>query len=372
MNLSNEDNLRLNVLLAQKLKAIKIDESKMVLYGLTQKGEASVTLNPNCNDDKYLKIVRELISSKVMSSSQGYPAYINRWTRLGHQERDADSLTQLLRLGDVEAVVAVVNTPKLPLEVAVNAWWAHPTATNARKLLASKDVVNAPLGRELCEYLLEFLPFEIEHRDMIESVRLCLQGDLMNDEEVDDLWTRSKRKQSYYVGFLHSRANNLPELTPENKNLAVIQTKLKALSEQNHYADLLLRLLSSQGQTYLKTIKKVFEKAVSQDTIVSLFIALSHYHKDCCLSRNVKLYIEDAEKAATDYLQTLVNQDILLVADCLPEYHAKLHSMLVLSQMGEKTLNPIFGLSDALGSVMRKKLKPLTEPLNIHIDNLLS
>ena len=47
MNLSNEDNLRMNVLLHQDLQAIRIDESKMIVYGLSDKGEAKVDLKPN-------------------------------------------------------------------------------------------------------------------------------------------------------------------------------------------------------------------------------------------------------------------------------------------------------------------------------------
>ena len=35
MQLSNEDNLRLNVLLAQDLKAVRIDESRMIVHALT-------------------------------------------------------------------------------------------------------------------------------------------------------------------------------------------------------------------------------------------------------------------------------------------------------------------------------------------------
>ena len=34
MPLSNEDNLRLNVLMSQDVKAIRIDEGKMLLYAL--------------------------------------------------------------------------------------------------------------------------------------------------------------------------------------------------------------------------------------------------------------------------------------------------------------------------------------------------
>ena len=55
MDLSHEDALRLNVLLANKPLAIRIDESSMTLYGLSDKGEARISLNPNCRDDLYLR-----------------------------------------------------------------------------------------------------------------------------------------------------------------------------------------------------------------------------------------------------------------------------------------------------------------------------
>ena len=44
MDLSAEDKLRLNVLLAQKLQAVRIDESKMTVFALTDRGEAKVKL----------------------------------------------------------------------------------------------------------------------------------------------------------------------------------------------------------------------------------------------------------------------------------------------------------------------------------------
>ena len=42
MELSSEDSLRLNVLINQDLQAIRIDESKMIVYALTGRGEAKV------------------------------------------------------------------------------------------------------------------------------------------------------------------------------------------------------------------------------------------------------------------------------------------------------------------------------------------
>ena len=105
MELSSEDNLRLNVLLRNKPLAIRIDESSMILYGLSEKGEAKVQLNPTCRDDHYLRIVRELLSGHVLGSPGGYPVYLQRWTRMG-QTRD-ENLEHLLLLGEPEAVIAV-------------------------------------------------------------------------------------------------------------------------------------------------------------------------------------------------------------------------------------------------------------------------
>ena len=121
MDLSSEDALRLNVLLANQPQAIRIDESSMTLYGLSEKGEARVALNPNCRDDLYLRKVRELLSGHVLGSPGGYPIYLKRWSRMG-QTRD-ESLEQLLLLGEPEAVAAVTGARGLSDELARRAWW---------------------------------------------------------------------------------------------------------------------------------------------------------------------------------------------------------------------------------------------------------
>ena len=55
MELSSEDTLRLNVLLANKPLAVRIDESRMVVYGLSEKGEAKVQLNPAGRPEQYVR-----------------------------------------------------------------------------------------------------------------------------------------------------------------------------------------------------------------------------------------------------------------------------------------------------------------------------
>lgn len=372
MQLSSEDNLRLNVLLAQDLKAVRIDESKMIVYALSSKGDVRVQLNPTCKDEKYIRLVKELLSNKIMGSPGGYPVYIKRWTRMG-QDRREESLAQLLLLGEQEAVVAVVHAPTLSPEIARHAWWALPCSENARKLLEKKEIASSDLARELAEFLLEFLPFEVEHRDMIESARLCLQPGLLFEAEIEDLWKRARRKQSLYVGFLHSLPDDLPEKTLPHALTEELSPKLMTLSGQgNEYAIQLQRYLCAEGQMFLKTVIRIFDKAASQDTIVSLFHAFSAYNKNLSIACNKQRTIEEAEHQAEQWLTSEKDQQLQACIENCSDHRPQIRAMLVLAQMGEITLNPIFGLSDAPGSVMRRKLKPLTDPLQQHIKVLMS
>ena len=372
MQLSNEDSLRLNVLLAQDLKAVRVDESKMIVHALTGKGEVKVVLNPTCKDERYTRLVKELLSNKIMGSPGGYPVYIKRWTRMG-QERREQSLAQLLLLGEEEAVIAVVHAPVLTAEIARHAWWAYPSADNARRLLEKREIAESDLARELAEFLLEFLPFEEDHRNMIDSVRLCLQPGLLTEAEVVDLWTRAKRRQSLYVGFLHSSADALPEVAaahPEAERLE--QALAQLLAKNNPYARQLLRYLSQSGQAYLKTVFRVFDKAATQDTVVSMFLAFARYHSKLKLSESPQRDILEAIKIAQAEFDAPSDPQLSELVVTLPEQREKIISMLVFAQMGEVTLYPIFGVSDALGSVMRKKLKPLTDPLRSQLSLLLA
>jgi hypothetical protein len=371
MQLSNEDNLRLNVLLAQDLKAVRIDESRMIVYALSTKGNAKVQLNPTCKDEKYIKIVKELLSSKIMGSPGGYPVYIKRWTRMG-QERREESLAQLLLLGEPEAVVAVVHAPSLTPEIARHAWWAYPSADNARRLLEKTEIAESSLARELAEFLLEFLPFEVEHRDMIDSVRLCLQPNLLKPEEMEDLWKRAKRRQSLYVGFLHSLPDELPDQAADHHRYQDLTNQLQTLiAAENVYAIQLARYHSAAGQSFLKTVNQVFDKAASQETIVSMFHALSHYHRSLPLSTHKQREYLQAAEQAEEWINSKQDDALSQCLETSPAFQDQIKAMLILAQMGEVTLNPIFGVSDALGSVMRKKLKPLTDPLQAQIRQLL-
>ena len=365
MTLSAEDDLRLNVLLAQELHAVRIDESKMVVFALTAKGEAKVPLNAIGKDEAYIKEVKALFSTHIMGSPGGYPVYLKRWTRMG-QARD-ESLAQLLLLGEPEAVVAAVHASGLTDELAARAWWAMPTSENARRMLEKQAVVEGETGKLLAEFLIEFLPFEEEQSDMIESVRLVLQPGLISQQEKEKLWSKTKTKRSFYVGFLHAAADDLPvEVAAHPEHEKIKQQLLPLIEQGSPYALMLEKVLSAKGQAFIKTIEDALKKPGNQDVVVSLLDAIAKYFETICPQQfpedDIELICAQAESLCCSN-----NEEIKDVVSALNEtvenVQQYLCAMTVLACLSVKLVNPIFARSDAIGTVMRKKIKPVTDPV---------
>ena len=125
--LTPEDTLRLNVLIST-CEAIRVDVYKLVVIGLTKdKKEQAISLNPDGDSSKYIQAVQKLLVSKVLGSMGGYPSYLKRWSRMG--QVSSSNLGSLLKIGNIEAVVAVANSQNLDDEVLELVWWC---ATNFR------------------------------------------------------------------------------------------------------------------------------------------------------------------------------------------------------------------------------------------------
>lgn len=360
MELSSQDNFRINVLLSQNMKAVRIDESKMVVYALTDRGEAKVPLNPNCKDEKYIKLVKAALSTHVMGSPGGYPVFLKRWTRMG-QARD-ESLAQLLLLGEEEAVVAAVHAAGLTDELAERAWWAMPTAENARRMLEKRAVVEGKTGPVLAEFLIEYLPFEEEQRAIIESVRLVLQPGLVSEEHKMKLWNSAKAKRSFLVGFLHSLPDALPEPEAAHPLYDEVEPVLRRLHDEgNALAGLLLRVLDAQGQKFVQTAENALRKPSDQEVVESLLNAIAAYFNGI----RPQHFTEDDIDAIAEEAECWCRDDGAaqqLIAE-LPQLREAARASRVLSCLGVRLVNPIFARTDAIGSVMRKKLAPLTTPL---------
>ncbi|VAW61041.1 hypothetical protein MNBD_GAMMA11-1825 [hydrothermal vent metagenome] len=368
MDLSPEDSLRLNVLLTQGLQAVRVDESRMVVYALTERGEAKVSLHANGRDDQYIRHVKLLLSSHSLGSPGGYPVYLRRWARMG-QARD-DSLDQLLVLGEEEAVVAVVHAPGLSNELARRAWWCMPTSDNARRMLEKPAVVNGDMGPVLSEFLIEHLPFEEDPLAMIDSVKSALQPGLVTEAQKLSLWAKAKLKGAYFVGFLQAMPDDLPGGAAEHVRYAYFNEKLSALVGQgNKSARLFLRIMSAQGQNYLNAIDASLKRPSDQNVVVSLFMTIEHYFQDICPGfenrRDINLLREEAQKKCHQ-----CDEQLAEVKNSLPEAVPYLNAMMVLSGYCEELTFPVFGQTDAIGSVMRKRIKHLTDPIREQTDIL--
>ena len=369
MELSPEDSLRLNVLLAQELHAIRIDDSNMIVYALSARGDAKVQLNPNCKDEKYIKLVKELFSTHALGSPGGYPIYLQRWTRMGQAR--SDNLSKLLLLGEPEAIVAVVHAPGISDEIARRAWWAMPNSENARRMLSREAVANSEIGKELADFLVEFMPFEEEPMAMMESVRLVLQRpDLISPEVCDSVWKKAKRKNAFYVGYLASMPDTLPEQRAAHADYESVKQTLSSLTDAgNPYAVQLLRVLSAAGQTYLHTVETVLDKPSNQDVVVLLFDTVRDYFAtirpaEVCVRsmEQLQALVDEALASPDEALQAVLSQ--------APEQTQRLKDMLLLSLIGERLLAPIFALTDAVGSVMRNKIEPVALPVKQTLQRL--
>ena len=367
MDLSSEDSLRLNVLIANSI-AIRINEGAMSVYGLSETGkEVRVELNPTCGVDRYIRYVRELLSSTILGSPGGYPVFLKRWTRMG-QAKDA-RLADLLMLGEPEAVIAVSCAAGLTDELARCVWWIMPDAENARRMLLCESVVKGDMGKVLANFLLEFLPFEQEPVTIIESVRLVLQPRLLEESSYMSIWNRGKQKSVFLVGFLQALPSDLPEPFPERSDFVQCRTLLEDLARSNPFASQLLRLFSIEGQTFLHVCKRVLTKPNNQDVVVELLEAITRYFSNVRIS---PLDYEDVESIINDvrdigvnknHAETPMQQQLSEVRQAVPELNREINAMLILAHTGECVVRPIFSRTNAIGSVMRKKLEPVSKPM---------
>lgn len=339
--LSAEDSFRLQVLLAQDLKAIRIDESTLTLQALTDKGEASIPLSPNCRADKYLRQIRELLSGHALGSPGGYPVFLTRWTR--HGQMAGVNLGKLLLTGEPEAVIAVVHSPGLTDELARHAWWTLPTIENARLMLSREAVAQGPMGRVLADFLVEHLPFlQDDHLGIIDTVAVLIHSKAVTPTGLETMWKFGRRSNTHFVAFLEMAAGRLPlPLAAHAQHADISATLTKEIAAGQPAAVALERALSSQGQTFLDAASDILERPETQEVVSRTLNAIGRY-----LSDNI------------DWNQA--NQP---VNDACQAFAPKLDAVARLARCNDSLVQPIFARSTAIGSLMRRKTEPVITPV---------
>ena len=220
------------------------------------------------------------------------------------------------------------------------------------------------MGKDLANFLVEFLPFEEDPKNMLESVRLVLQEGLIDEATRNSLWARGQRKNAFYVGFLKMLPDDLPEQSSAHPEYENLKTKLAEHDAAGQpVARQLLRVLSPAGQMYVKTAANVLKKPTNQDVVVALLEAIENYFAAVCpaapVSSEMSELVEQAHQSCADKTVPAINE----VLEAAPGSAELLQAMLALSWVGVHLVNPIFARTDAIGTVMRRKLEPVSNPI---------
>ncbi len=368
MELSSEDSFCLNVMLATGVQAVRIDTACMTVYGLTEKGDASIQLHPTCRQDQYLKLVRQALAEHALDSPEGYPVYLRRWTRMG-QLRD-DNLARLLLTGEEEAVVAVVHAPGLTDEIARRAWWAMPTLENARRMLEKEPVAQGAMGKVLADFLVDHLPFEENPAAIMDTVRWLLHYNLVDENAQNTLWNRGREHGAYYVGFLEIHPDRLPKQLPARADFAQISDRLAPLiTAQNPFAIQLLRLLAAPGQSFLAGCEEAMQRPGTHEIVSPLLNAIGQYfsalHDYLVPAASLDRWL--TEGAQLDTGQPEIAQQLSDLLKVAPELRDQISALLMLARTNSELAYLILSRTTAVNALLVTKLQPLFAPLTQQI-----
>ncbi|HIB27662.1 MAG TPA: hypothetical protein EYO47_00120 [Candidatus Thioglobus sp.] len=335
--LEPEDILKLNVLIATSV-AIRIDTYKLTVVGLNaQFKEQIIALKPSGDSEVYIKEVKKLLVTQVLGAMGGYPSYLKRWSRMGQVE--SSNLTSLLKLGEVEAVVAVSNSTNLDNDLLKLTWWCATNTDNqaeiGRFLLTKPFVLNTQTGREIAQYLLEFLPFVDDIEQLIDTTSLVLQEGLIEQKDKDRLWKQGQRKTAFLVGFVERMRGNLPN-----------EFNLKIPNYE--HSDLQI-INNQQSQLFLTTLGHILKKINQEYVLYRALEVLGQYmsHQDISMQNTI---------------EKITNQisDLSLTAD---DEQDKLDARLLLAGVSEKLVVSTISAHNLTSSAIRKKLAHVLEPI---------
>ncbi len=369
MTLSSEDQLRIQVMLHNEPKALRIDENQMVLYAWTPNGEASIPLSPNLPNEQYLKALREMLSEHVLGSAGGYPLYLKRWSRMGHTGEQ--HLEQFLLLGEPEAVVAVANSPALTIELARLVWWAVTnTAQQAEQglhMLRRDCVVEDPLGREIAQFLIEHLPFVTEPEEVLSILAGVLQEGLLEQAQIERIWQRSQErgKGIYQIAFLQGRPWALPEMVAAHPQQLEWQQQLQSLQE-NRAARQLLQLADRGGQTFLKHVERLLDTVANEISVYALMNAVGS------LFAPLQWPLDEERLLSGCSLQPVLEQpEIVEMLELTPQLQPQLEAMARLAHVRQEITFKAILHSGSVGRSLRKKLKPEFDLIRSNLHTLL-
>jgi len=272
LELSNEDSLRLNVLV-MNVEAVRIDERSMAVYGLSARGEA------RCNSIR--RTVRSYCArcaSSCLRTHSDRRAAIRCTLTAGRAWPGArPNLAKLLMLGENRghrgrACVRRAHGGDCALRV-----WVDPSSENARRMLARECVVQSDMaGIGRLPHRTPAVRKRTARHHRYGATRAASRADRAGCTSAPV--GEGAAQSVYRIGFLEAEPDSLPQPLPARADLETLRPALtKFAASNNPLALLLLRTLDSPGQTFAATCEQVLHKLSSQEAVVAVLNALSRY-----------------------------------------------------------------------------------------------
>ena len=148
---------------------------------------------------------------------------------------------------------------------------------------------------------------------------------------------------------------------------AVILTSLD--SDGNKLAGLLLKLFSGSGQSFLKVTWRILDKPPTQDVVTTTLDILSGYCSSIRPGAVPDLTLDDLKRDALEFIDS--SSEALVIRETGYRLEPQLQAIRFLSGLGYPVLRPVLKGSNATGSLMRRKLEPVLQPMKEQIKILL-
>jgi len=189
----------------------------------------------------------------------------------------------------------------------------------------------------------------------------------LTEDQVTALWRKAQRKPAYYVGFIVTLPDNIPE--PAAAHPLSASSALGELADSgNPLAALMQRVLDAPGQAFLKTALRILEKPSNQEVVNISLDAIADFFSAARPEGRIDATLEALQGEAEQWSETDESVRALrAVAGLTPD---KLLALRVLSGLSYGVVRPVFGDSTAIGSLMRKKLLPVAGPLRELLESL--
>jgi hypothetical protein len=375
MPLTPEDSFALNVLLAARPTAIRLEESALRAMGLTKRGDLSVALHPNCRAEKYMDEVRGLLIEHALDDAHTTLVDLKSWMRRGRVA--GPHLERLLLTGEPEAVDRVARSPELVPELAQCVWWIDPSADQARAMLARAKVAESDIGRMLAEFLVEHLPFETEPGMILESVRLSLLGGQLGAADLDKLWRRGANNATYRAGYIAALPHDIPGEAAPLRGWDDVSMQVEPLAESGHpLAALIARCASPAGQKFIAAQYEALGIVNAPEAAAVLLDALADYFAEARLAASTASAGVPASanvEAIAAWADDLCARAPEAIAPLLiePRLARLTRAALFLACCGEPIATPVLAQIRSPGTLLRRKLAPILAPVREQLAALM-